>query len=229
MSAIAGHLLDDLAGGLLHPAQAGSDTEQIILDMDNRFHAVAELLSAMLWVLGQVQGAWRFVQPLAEGVGKDWEQLAGEYDATFTHLTDTVIPRSLAHAVGYVFSTGIVPLRQQLRKVDSQLRFLMGWRGQIDTWRKHTVDPAITDWRQFHHWFDHNAAPIIATVDGWLKHPDRFAKWAVPILGDPLTVWFVNQAKRSTQDAVAAVLADRSPDVWRHVEAAAAAILNVEV
>ena len=218
-----GHLIADVFGG-----GASSPRRTVAADVDQ---ALGPIIAAIreLWAAAlQEAGALKWAQDPAKQVGKDMEDMMARQDESWQHLTDTLLPHSIGHAVGYVFSTGIVPLRQQLDRIDHRVAFLEGWRGQIDNWRNHYVDPLLQDWRLFHDWFNAHAAPVIATVDDWLHHPGDFAKWAVPILGDPLTVWFIHTASDAVRDAVTAAIVDSSPDVWRHVEAAAVAVLNQE-
>lgn len=218
-----GHLIYDVFGG-----GRSASRRTVAEDMDT---ALGPIIAAIreLWAAAlQEAGALKWAQEPARQIGKDLEDMMARQDESWARLTDTILPHSLGHAVGYVFSTGIVPLRQQVGRLERRVSFLEGWRGQIDNWRNHYVDPQIQDWRLFHDWFNKHAAPVIATVQDWLDHPGHFATWAVPILGDPLTVWFVHQASQAVQDAVTTVVVDSSPDVWRHVEAAAVAILHQE-
>lgn len=228
MSALAGALLDQLVGALKNPASAGSSGESLDVIVGERWVETVEALKGILWVDGQVHGAWLASQPIARQIGKDLEEIAGNIDHTVKRLVTVIIPHSEAHLVGYVFSTGIVPLRVQVRALQSSVRFLMGWRGQIDTWKKDHVDPELAAWEQFYTWFRRNALPSIQTLNEWLKRPGTFAKWAVPILSDPIVVYLATTAKQATVDELTRLVVDHSPDVWRHVETAAVAILLQE-
>ena len=229
MSFIGGALISQLVDALKSPAAAGSSTEQLSVYVGEVASQLVDVARGQLWLDVQEHGAWLGNQARARQIGKDLEQLAGDQDWMWHHLVTVILPRTNRFLIGYVWSKGIVPLRGQLAKDEKLLRFLMGWRGQIDHWRQHTVDPELASWLEFHHWFNVNAAPPISTLAGWLRNPGTFAKWAVPILTDPIVVYLATRARQATVDELSALVADVSPDVWRHWESAAAAILNVEV
>lgn len=218
-----------LLGLLPGSTPAGDSTEELSLAINDRWVETVDFMRGQLWVDAQVHGAWEFSQSRARQIGKDLEQIVGDQDWMWHHLVEVILPHTNQYLIGYVWSKGIIPLKVQLGRDEKTIRFLMGWRGQIDSWRKNTVDPELADWLRFHHWFNVNAAGPIATLAGWLKTPSRFASWAVPVITRPLVDYLATTASTGTVDELAAVVVDASPDVWRHVEAAAAAILNQEV
>lgn len=226
MSALAGALLDQLSQALSGPSNAGTSGETLDFIVGEHWADTVDALRGQLWTDGQVKGAWLTVQTMARQIGKDLEQIAGDLDWDLKHITGTIIPHSEAHLVGYIFSTGIVPLRVQVRKLWSSVRFLMGWRGQIDYWRKNTVDPELSKLMAFRQWFLTNDQPAVQQLVDWIKRPGTFATWAVPILTDPLVVYLATKAKQATVDELTRLIVDASPDVWRHVEAATVAILE---
>lgn len=229
MSALAGALLDQLVNSLRNPAPAGNTTEDLSVWIGEVYSELVEVARNQLWLDVQQHGAWLGNEKRARQIGKDLEELAGDQDWMWHRLVEVILPHTEAYLIGYVWSKGIVPLRQQLAKVESSVRFLLGWRGQIDTWRKITVDPDLAKLLAFLRWFDQNARAPVLTLQGWLKRPGTFATWAVPILTDPITVYLATKARRSTVDRLTQLIVDHSPDVWRHVEAATVAILNTEV
>ena len=229
MSALAGPLLDQLVNALRNPATAGDSTEQLSIAVTERWIETVDALKGILWIDAQVHGAWLWSQSRARQIGKDLEQIAGDQDWLWHHLTEVILPHTESYLVGYIFSHGIVPLRREIAEVQKSIRFLMGWRGQIDYWRKRQVDPQLAAWHQFSVWFDRNARQPIQTVAQWLKTPGSFSRWAVPVLASPLVDYLATKADARTADELARLVVDHTPDVWRYVEAAAAAILNTEV
>lgn len=197
--------------------------------VEDQFNQLGRQLWKLIGVWVQEYGAMEWVQDPSKQLAAALQDLAARQDESWTHLTTQTLPHTLGHLVGYVYSDGIVPLRSEARKLTSAVKFLDGWRGQIDAWRKHTVDPELKAWLEFHHWFNVNAAPPLDRLIGWFRHPATFATWAVPIIGAPYVTWLAHQAPSVVRDQLAALVADASPHVWRHVELAAAAILNTEV
>lgn len=225
---IIGGIADAITGAIVNPQGTDGAVADALIPIDDRISALQRAVRGLLFAAEQEYGAVKWIDPVGEQIGSDLIGAASAHDTIVDHLIGRLIPRSLAHLNGYIFSKGVIPLRVAVGKAQSDIRFLMGWRGQIDTWRHDTVDPTLDDWRQFHHWFDQNAAPYITVLAGWLAKPATFAGWAVPVLGDPLIGWLANTASDASRDTVARVVVDSSPDVWRHVEAAAVAVLLQE-
>lgn len=220
-----GIILDLLPGS----TPAGTSGEEVSVELFARWAETVDFMRGQLFIDDQVHGAWLWAQSRARQIGKDLEQIAGDQDWMWRHLTEVILPHTEAFLIGYVWSKGITPLKVRLAKDEKVLRFLMGWRGQIDYWRKYTVDPELAQWVSFLRWFNSNARAPIQTLAGWLKAPGTFSQWAVPIITAPLITYLADKASIATVDELARLVVDATPDVWRHVEVAAAAILNQEV
>lgn len=229
MSAIGAQLLSDLAGGLLHPSPAGADTESIQVEILDYKHFVYEVIDAIAWVFTQVQGAELFSAKYGKQIGSDLEQIAGDNDANWVRLLSVILPDSLSHLNGYVFSTGIVPLRQSVAKLSTAVTALGKTVAGLTTWKDKTVTPDLATLLSFRATVIKDYVPAIDVLRGWLATPGKFTAWATPILADPIVTYIASRSKQAVRDTVASFVADAAPHVWRHYEAGLAAVLNTEV
>lgn len=147
-------------------------------------------------------------------VGQDVNDITG-------HTYRVVIPHSLSWLAGYVVTTWIDPIRKDIDTVKSSVSFLMGWRGQIDTWRKDHVDPTLTKYLAFKTYFDGWPTTALTTLHGWLTKPAEFAQWAAPPLIGPIVSYIASPAHKQSRDVLTLALVDawseRPIDTWEAI------------
>lgn len=202
----------DTAGG------GAGGTQQEVINLDNLFREFAQ---GVLWILGQVHGAAVWAQGPAKQIGGDLIKTQGANESSMRHIVGTILPHSLEYLRGNIFSTGIIPLRVRMTKAESNIKFLLGWRGQINTWRKEQVDPTLQAWRQFHSWFNNNAAPAITTLIQWLHDPGVFGKWAARPIAAPLAGYLGAQGSEAVRDTFTLLMvrawSERPNLVWEAI------------
>lgn len=221
MSAIAGPIISGIEGALEGASSAGSGQEGQDVFNANIADMVKEVAEGVLWVFGQVYGSWKWSYPRSQQIGRDFETIQGANQSAILHLTEQILPNSLAYLEGYIFSHGIVPLRRQVATLDTRVKALVKWQGEIDAWRKHTVDPAIAQSKAFIAAFNRDDRPAINTLRGWLKDPGVFAKWAAPFLIPPLVGNLATDHFTRARDTLALMLVqswnDETNAVWEGV------------
>lgn len=153
-------------------------------------------------------------------------QMGGDINDMVRHTYNVVIPHTVKYLYGYIESHDLVPLRERMADAEAWIRFLLGWRGQIDNWRRNWVDPNIADWRGFHTWFNGWPRGILFRWQDYFAHPSHFADWATPYLVQPIVNYLADHSHWRVRDELTQTIVDATPDVWRHVEEAALAILN---
>lgn len=180
-------------------------------------------------VFKNVRAAEHGAQAHAKGGGQALDQLGNDLKVITHHTYGTVIPNTIAWAMGFIVSHWIDPLRYDISVLRKQVRFLLSWRGQIDAWRHKWVDPELHKWHTFSDWFATWPLGVLTQWHQWFQRPGLFGVWATPPLVGPLIAYFADPAHDDTTDNLAAILVDSTPDVWRHVEQAAVRILHTEV
>lgn len=147
----------------------------------------------------------------AEAVGQDLNDIT-------RHTYTIVIPHSMSWLAGYVVQTWVDPIRKQLAAHEHQIKFLMGWRGQIDTWRHKTVDPELKQWRAFDKWFKTWPTKLLTQWHNWMLHPADFGKFWAPYIVRPLVAWLGSQAHTQERDVLSVMLVQAWSDdpnlVW---------------
>lgn len=224
LSAIA----DSVIGWLSNPSAAGSTTEQ--LDV-----TIIDIVSMLEWLTQVTEDVAESLKSAvhrstgdARDVGAALQHIGGDlYDIT-RHTYGVVIPHSQEWTYGRVERNIGAPLRRRVTRLESTARFLLGWRGQVDNWRNHYVDPQLEKDRRFVQWFDGWPKQSVTVVHAWLTHSQSFADFAVPRITLPMVAYIGRPAQRAILDALTREIVDASPDVWRHVEAAAVAVLLTE-
>lgn len=131
----------------------------------------------------------------------------GRYTKEITeHTYNVVIPHSLSWLYGYIESKDLVPIRQRLDHDESNIKFLLGWRGQIDYWKKHYVDPQLAKDAAFIKWFDGWPLQVVSRWHTYFQHPEQFGKWAAPNLVWPLINYLAAQQDQKSRDALSLVM-----------------------
>lgn len=163
-------------------------------------------------VVNDVFGAAKGGEAISQGVSHDAGvkiEAIGHYVKDITeHTYETVIPHSLAWLYGYTESHDIVPLRNRMARAESSLRFLFGWRAQIDVWRRDWVDPNISEWRAWRAWFSGWPLATITQLYNWIHHPSTFGDWAAPYIVWPLIDYLAAHNDEKARDAFALVMVD---------------------
>lgn len=229
MGNIIGAAVQVILNALGGAANAGNPQEALIVAVMNLSAQVRALASALGRYLHDVMGAWQFAKAHVIGAGQAIGDLGYDQRVMWHHLLTVILPDSLQYTVGYVFSKGIVPLRAQVAGLQNQIRFLLGWRGQIDTWRRDWADPNITAWRAWHAWFLGWPQTILLRWQRWFDRPAEFAAWAAAPLIGPTLGYYSDPAHQRSTDTLATIVVDATPDVWRHVEQAIVQILQTKV
>jgi hypothetical protein len=189
---------------------------------------IGDTLAALIQTGRLEKEAWVDAKDNAAHAADDMTNTAGASRGAFQHLFNRVLPASLAWLDGKLMTHEIVPIKQRLSADESDIRFLLGWRGQINFWRENTVDPTVIAYRNFWDYFKGKPRAAVDTWVGWFEHPGEFGTWAAAPMIGPLIGYLANPDHTGTRDNLTRIIVDVSPRVWRHVEAAAVAVLLTE-
>ena len=221
MSVVTGALGLDAIGAAINGGTAGANPvtgEELgiaLADISYRFSVVAAILTDADRAASESVTAATDAATQIEEVGSDVKNIT-------EHTYNTVIPHSLSWLAGYVVVTWIDPIRARLDKDESDIRFLMGWRSQIDTWRQKFVDPNVEKWVGFKQWFDGWPQGVLFKWHDWFEHPDNFASWATPPLVGPIVAYLAARGHEQTRDNLSDILAsawqDDAERIWQYVQ-----------
>ena len=203
MSAVAG--LQILGNALINPSAAGprqvtlDDLVPVLEDIAYRFSIVSDVLQdadnqATSSILAATEAADQ-----AEVIGQDVKDIT-------EHTYTVVIPHSMSWLAGYIVSHFITPLEERVGKLESSVAFLMGWRGQIDSWRRNFVDPNVEKWVGFREWFDAWPQGILFRWKDYFDNPVHFADWATAPLVGPIVAYIADPAHKQTRDNLTLIL-----------------------
>lgn len=161
-----------------------------------------------------------------------YADIASASSFAWDRLLNTILPNSLSWLDGHWvqrFDAWLVNIYEPFYRVqvwdDDQI---FEWEKQTDDWRYKWVDPNITDWRNWHDWFDTWPHKMISWIYSWWNYPDEFANWAAPVLAWPLAIQYARTENRTLRDFLTETLVDSWPDVGPHVEQAVVAVLQTE-
>lgn len=138
--------------------------------------------------------------------GDDIAQVAQDLADITDHTYTVVVPHSLAWLRGNVIVTLVDPLRKLVAGINREVKFLLGWRSQIDTWRNKFVDPNLSLWIGFHKWFYQWPIGVLRTWHDWFQHPAQFAAWATPPLIGPIIGYLADPAHELTRDNLSQIM-----------------------
>lgn len=209
-----GEALDALAGQAGGSNVTWDDLSAVLVNVKAGFLMVGDALDHADKRANHAVTAATDAATEAEAVGQDVNDIT-------RHTYTVVIPHSLSWLAGYVVTTWIDPIRKQLTDDDHRIKFLMGWRGQVDTWRHKTVDPELARWRAFDKWFKTWPTITLNQWHEWMTHPTDFGKHWAPYIVRPLVAWLGSQAHTQERDVLSLMLVNAWTDdtnlVWEAV------------
>lgn len=195
------------------------DAVDSIVAVDNW---VGRALAAMFEYGGQEIGAVQFSAQYAKQIGHDFEEIEGRQQERWNRLFEVIMPNSLAHAVGYVYSDGIVPLRHTVSSLSDSL--FQAWQniGNLNAWRNNVAQPELNDLESFKATFMRDYLPAIEILRDWLANPSHFGEWAAPPVIGPIVAYLADDSHKQTRDNLTDILAQawaETPDkVWADFE-----------
>lgn len=206
-------LLDRFSGGGPQPITS-DDLVPVLMDIKAGFGVVNSALDAADRNANLAVTSATAAATQVEDMGQDVNDIV-------SHTYRVVIPHSMSWLVGYITTHLIDPIRHTLAQHEHQIKFLLGWRGQIDTWRHTWVDPQLRQWHGFHVWFNTWPLKTLNQFHQWLTHPTEFGSWLAPYVVRPLVSWLMSPEHKIERDALNVALVDSwadNPDlVWEAV------------
>src|SRR6266702_78261 len=169
------------------------------IDWFSRF--VAEVFSA-------AKGGEDASEQWSANVRDDLAKLGDDLKTITEHTYDVVIPHSLSYLNGYVFSHGIVPLRNTVSSIEKEMGALSGRVSVLEFWRRDYADPHIRDWRRFNSWFHEWPIGVVTQWHEWFQHPHDFALWAAAPMIGPLVSYLAADEHKQTRDNLGLIILD---------------------
>lgn len=210
-------VLDVLARALISPAAGGprpitvDDLVPIMDDISYRFSIVGDVLKAADDSASRAVIVASDTATQAEVIGQDVKDIT-------EHTYGVVIPHSMSWLAGYLVSHFIAPLQERMSKAESDIRFLLGWRSQIDVWRHDFVDPNVEKWIGFHEWFTGWPQGVLFRWHDYFDNPAHFADWATAPLVGPIVAYLAAAEHRQSRDNLSRIMVDAweevPNDVW---------------
>lgn len=222
MGGIVLNLLGALANALRDPSSAGSDSEALHLAVDNIYGTLSSIARGVVYVFYQVWGAKQYELPLAQQIGKDMETVQGANENSMDHIAYTILPNSLNYLQGFIFSTGIVPLRAVTKQLADTLTTVQKRLTEDENWLYNWVVPSVKDYYAFKDAFYKGDQPSINVLIDWLHNPAGFGTWAAPPLIGPLVAYLADRNHQATRDNLASIMVNawsEEPDtIWGAVQ-----------
>lgn len=182
---------------------------------------VGRAITAIITYDEQEFGAVGFSAQYAKQIGHDLEQIQGTHERYWNRLFDVIIPKTLAHAVGYVYSDGIVPLRVFQRAALKRFTDDEGRLNVLEGWRQQWVDPNIATLEGFRANVIANYFPVVNVLRDWLTHPGDFGDWAAAPITGPLIAYLADQTHQQSRDNLSRIMVaawqEVPNDVWESV------------
>lgn len=203
-----GVLIDSLA----NPDSAGTgpvdwESFQVILgEISNALQIIADTMDA-------ADSNTQEAVTAATDAATQIEEVGADLKAITEHTYGTVIPHSLSWLAGFIVSHWIDPLRRDVAYLKERVAFLLGWRGQIDSWRRNFVDPNVEKWVGFRQWFDTWPQSVLFRWHEWFERPDEFAQWATPPLVGPIVSYLAGKEHTVSRDNLSLIMTQ----AWQEV------------
>jgi hypothetical protein len=195
-------------------------------DLVPLFSSLKYAIDVISHIFDEAGGLAAASRPLNGAAGAAITRIGADVKNITEHTYEVVIPHSLAWLKGDINRTLITPLWKYVIADHHLIEFLLGWRGQIDSWRHTWVDPELRDWHGFHKWFDTWPISVISTWRRWFAHPNEFGDWAAAPITGPLIGYLAEPAHVTSRDNLTQIVVDAMPDKFRHVERAMLSILE---
>lgn len=183
------------------------------------------------WLTGLVNNelaAWRLADQRVQSAAPNIESIASDAGRIGDQIVFTILPNTIRWTVTTIEQWAHAWLDPILALIGRQLRQLYGWVEGLQRWRQTYADPELVLWVSFDHWFHTWPLGVLNRWHDWITNPRLFVDWLLPWLTKPLVAYLGLAAQRANLDQLTAEVLDASPDVWRHAEAAAVAILLTE-
>lgn len=228
-----GKIIEGIVGAILNALgganNAGDPLEEVKVGFIHIAEVIRNMADALSRLFGGIRGAWQFAKPHTIGAAEAIGNTAYNQDQMWARLLDTILPHSLKWLDGALHKWAIGHFQPQINRLARSVKFLMGWRGQIDHWRKTQVDPELHKLMSFRKLILGWPMDILKTWRDWFAHPAHFAKWAAAPLIGPTLAYYADRKHKLSRDMLTATVVDATPDVWRHAEAATVRILLTKV
>lgn len=227
MGGILGTLWDVTVGQLINPSSAGpapitsDDLVPIVQGLAYEGRVLDDVFS-------EADGLAATDVLVATDAGAQVDNLAQHLKFITEHTYKTVIPHSLAWLRGNIVQKYVTPLQHRTTKLESEVKALDKWEGQIKTWRSKTVDPTLQAYTQFQQWFDKWPLSVLNTVHDWLTHQQTFSDFATPLVARPLVNYLSDDSHHQLLDDLTLLIVNASPDRYRYVIGAFESILDMD-
>lgn len=222
MSAIVGPIITALEGALSGASNAGSSTESIdvaIQDIDVTF---VDFAKGILFVFGQVHGAWIYVQDDSKQIGHDFEQIQGDVSDTIDHVVNDILPASLARLRDELKQDTAKQKPIDLGPIRKAIAALQKDMQAVDDWENSKAKPELSKLLTWQADVIKHDIPAVKELIGWLAKPGTFGKWAAPPILSPLVAELKTSANRAIRDSLALALVQswqNDPlDIWSAIE-----------
>lgn len=215
-------------GQLANPAEAGSAQEGLVLLRMSIMRVIFAVASGFDQVFRTLKLAWQGAMKDVNNISTIIRDIAKWDQQNWQHLTGTVLPNSLKHLDGAIHKWADAKFlpRTFLRS--------KAWKTVVS--ESHT---AYVFWKTNHLWlhgFRHKGWPDLlrwklryATPQLkqlWLLNPHAYP--LEPVILDRAAAYLHSPKGQTDLRNLTRLIVDESPQVWRHVETATLAILNMQ-
>jgi hypothetical protein len=220
LAALLGKVVAKLASG------TSTSSETNLSDLTTAFGnfqgTVSEILSAIMWIFGQLYGATKSIDTLAGTIGDDISTFEYNLQSVDGHIVDVIIPHSLAYLEGLIKSQHVAPVKTDLSGILKELAQLKKDEAADAAWISSTGKPKLAGLLNWQAGVIKTDIPAINTLRGWLSKPQTFATWAAPLLAAPILGVLTSPAEAQLRNALALELVDAwaaEPDrIWTAVQ-----------
>lgn len=217
-----------LLGSLISPSTAGDPQEELKLALMRIMQIIYTVASGFDRVFRDQRKAWQSSMQDVNNIGSIVRDTANWDQQNWQHLTDVILPHSLARLDGTIHKW-------------ADKKFLPRTFLQSKVWKAvvHESHTTYIFWQANHLWlhgFRQKGWPALQRWQGKYAEPQLKQLWALNPNGYPLEPVIIGKAAaylhspkgQTDLKNLTRLVVDESPQVWRHVETAALAILNAQ-